>query len=259
MQYDKHKKACEIFKSIDRNPENYLIIHYSCESFYDILDGRTPRITSIAIYSYNTAQTDSFSIHKTAEKMHICMDEIEAEYDALEKNMLDEYFKFIKEHQGKKWIHWNMRDINYGFKAIEHRYEVLGGDPYIINDVDKYDLSRLLIQKYGVDYIEHPRMESLLKFNGIKPKDYLKGAEEASAFANKEYIRLHQSTLRKVDVFANILNRAIQGTLKVRSKWHDIYGISLQGIFEYSQTRWWTRLMKSIILLVLGAVLGKLV
>jgi hypothetical protein len=23
-------------------------------------------------------------------------------------------------HKGMKYIHWNMRDINYGFAAIEH-------------------------------------------------------------------------------------------------------------------------------------------
>ena len=55
MQYDKRKKAEKIIKIIDKNPEMYLIIHYSCESFYDITDGRTPRITSIAVYNV-TAQ-----------------------------------------------------------------------------------------------------------------------------------------------------------------------------------------------------------
>lgn len=194
MQLDIHKKACEIFKEIDRNPENYLIIHYSCESFYDITDGRTPRITSIAVYSYNSAQTDSFSIHKTAEKQHISIDEIEGKYDELEKTMLDEYFQFVKEHKGKKWIHWNMRDINYGFKAIEHRYEVLGGTPELINDADKYDLSRLLIQKYGVNYIDHPRMESLIAYNNIKAKDYLKVLKKQRHFQIKNifgYINPH--------------------------------------------------------------------
>lgn len=170
--------------------------------------------------------------------------------------MLEEYFQYIKEHTGKKWIHWNMRDINYGFKAIEHRFEVLGGTPIIINDSDKIDLARLLIQKYGVNYTEHPRMETLITYNNIKAKDYLKGAEEAEAFAKKEYIRLHQSTLRKVDVFANILNRTIQGTLKVKSKWYEIYGLSPQGIFEYCQSKWWIQLIYSITILLLGAWLG---
>ena len=149
MQYDKHKKAEKIIKAIDKNPEMYLVIHYSCESFYDITDGRTPRITSIAVYNFESAQTDSFSLHKIAERKHINISEIEDKYDQLEKQMLTEFFKYAKEHKEYKWIHWNMRDINYGFKAIENRFLVLGGKPFIINDSNKIDLSRLLIQYYG--------------------------------------------------------------------------------------------------------------
>ena len=259
MQHDKHKKARGIFKEIDASPENYLIIHYSCESFYEITDGHTPRITSIAVYSYATAQTDSFSIHKIAEKNHIPIPEIESHYDELEKKMLDDYFEYIKEHRQYKWIHWNMRDINYGFKAIEHRYEVLGGTPVNIEDTNKIDLARLFIQCYGVNYIDHPRMEKLLLFNNIQAKDYLKGADEAAAFSAKEYIKLHQSTLRKVDVFADLLNRAIQNTLKIKSKWYEIYGISPQGLFEFCHDRWWIQIILYIVTLLLGAVIGKII
>lgn len=172
------------------------------------------------------------------------------------KKMLDDYFQYLKEHRNYKWIHWNMRDINYGFKAIEHRYEVLGEVPILIEDSNKIDLSRLFIQCYGVNYIEYPRMEKLLQLNNIQAKNYLKGADEAKAFSNKEYIKLHQSTLRKVDVFADLLDRAIQGTLKVRSKWKDIYGISIQGFFNFCQDKWWIQLIISIVLLILGGIVG---
>ncbi len=259
MQYDKHKKATQILKEIDNNQENYLIIHYSCESFYDISDGRTPRITSIAVYSYCTAQTDSFSIHKVAEKEHIEMEEIESSYDKLEKSMLDEFFQFVKDHHTMKWIHWNMRDINYGFKAIEHRYEVLGGKPEILNDSCKVDLSRLFIQCYGVKYIGHPRLEKLLDFNHITAKDFLTGAMEADAFKKKEYIKLHQSTLRKVDVLANLLNRAIDKSLKVETKWWEIYGVSPQGLYENLRGRWWFQIIWTVISLLLGAWIGSVI
>ena len=256
MQFEKHKKAVQILSEIDKNPENYLVIHYSCESFYDISDGHTPRITSIAVYSYNTAQTESFSIHKTAEKEKICIGQIESKYDQLEREMLDEYFQFVKEHRTMKWMHWNMRDINYGFKAIEHRYEVLGGNPTVIEDSCKIDISRLFIQCYGVNYIEHPRLESLLKYNHITAKDFMPGAEEAKAFEKKEYIKLHQSTLRKVDVLANILIRAIDRTLRVRSKWWQIFGLSPQGIYESITSRWWCQIFLSLLSMIIGAVIG---
>lgn len=252
MQFDKHKKAVQVLNEIDKNPENYLIIHYSCESFYDITDGHTPRITSIAVYSYNTAQTESFSIHKTAERKHVRIEDIESQYDQLEKDMLEDFFQFVKENRTRKWLNWNMRDINYGFKAIEHRFEVLGGEPICIEESCKIDISRLFIQCYGVNYIEHPRLESLIKYNNIAAKDFLPGADEATAFVNKEYIKLHQSTLRKVDVLANLLNRAIDGKLKVRSKWQDIYGVSPQGIYEWLNSKWWFHVVGALLSFAIG-------
>lgn len=256
MQYEKHKSARKIFSDIDKNPSKYLIIHYSCESFYDIKDGHTPRVTSIAVYDYATAQTDSFSIHKMAEKLHVDINDIKSHYDELEKSMLDEFFEYSKEHKTYFWIHWNMRDMNYGFKAIEHRYSVLGGEPYKIPDSNKIDLARQLINCYGVGYAGHPRMEKLLEQNDIKAKDYLNGQQEAEAFANQEYVKLHMSTLRKVDVFANILNRAINNTLKVNSKWTEIYGMSIQGIINFCKDTWWIQLIWTVFSLVLGALLG---
>ena len=259
MQYTKHNNARKIFHEIDINPQNYLIIHYSCESFYDIKDGHTPRITSIAIYNYATAQTDSFSIHKMAEKLHIDMGEIESHYDELEKAMLDDFFKYAKEHETYFWIHWNMRDMNYGFKAIEHRYSVLGGNPYQIPDSHKIDLARQLVNCYGVGYAGHPRMEKLFKQNNISPKDYLTGQQEAEAFANQEYVKLHMSTLRKVDIFANVLTRAINNTLKVNSKWTEIYGISIQGVMNYCKDTWWIQLIWTLLSMFFGAIIGNFI
>lgn len=102
-------------------------------------------------------------------------------------------------------------------------------------------------------------MASLIKHNHITAKDFLTGADEAKAFVNKEYIKLHQSTLRKVDVLANLLNRAIDRTLKVKSKWWQIYGLLPQGIYEWLTSRWWGQLIITIITLVIGALLGNMI
>lgn len=102
-------------------------------------------------------------------------------------------------------------------------------------------------------------MEKLLELNDIKAKDYLNGQQEADAFEKHEYVKLHMSTLRKVDVFANILNRAINSTLKVNSKWTEIYGVSVQGILNFCKDAWWIQLIWTIISMVLGAVIGEIV
>lgn len=99
-------------------------------------------------------------------------------------------------------------------------------------------------------------MERLLEKNNIKAKDYLSGQQEAEAFENREYVKLHMSTLRKVDVFANILNRAINNTLEVNSKWKEIYGVSIQGIFNFCKDTWWIQIIWTAISMILGALVG---
>ena len=133
----------------------------------------------------------------------------------------------MKNFQQIQYVHWNMRDSNYGFQAIEHRFLVLGGNRdelHIVDDKSKTDLARLLIDIYGLRYIGHPRLEKLLERNFITRLDFLTGAEEAEAFEKKEFVALHRSTLRKVDVMANIATRAQDRSLKTNTSWWDMHG-----------------------------------
>lgn len=236
----------EILNLVD-NESNLLIVHYSCESFYDLKDGRTPRITSIAVRYFNTGQTETFSIHKIAEKKGY-LSEIESHYDELEKIMLSEFYKFVKSHLNYNWIHWNMRDINYGFQAIDHRFSVLGGKSNPIPDSQKFDLARKLVDIYA-NYADHPRLESLVELNNITKKDFLSGKDEAVAFEELKYVELHRSTLRKVDIFHSILEKVIDKGLKTKSSWHHIYGFTPQGMFESIKDHW----IFALITLALGA------
>src|SRR5690554_495088 len=254
-----HRKAKNLINSFYDNDSHCLIIHYSCESFYDIKDGKTPRITSIAVRYLTSAQTKSFSIHKIAEIKGIDFNQIDNNYDELEKEMLREYFDFAQKHSTFKWIHWNMRDINYGFEAIQYRATVLGIKKlFEIPDDKKFDLARILIDIYGKKYADHPRLVSILKQNKISSKNWLNGDEEATAFENKEFVKLHQSTLAKVDVFENIIKLTAEGQLKTKSKLTDIYGISPQGVFEMAKDNWLYSLIFFLISALLGAYLGKL-
>jgi hypothetical protein len=130
-------------------------------------------------------------------------------------------------------LHWNMRDINFGFAAIEHRFRVLKGEPIIVDDGKKIDLARLLIDIFGVGYIGHPRLETLLSKNSIKPRDFLSGAEEAEAFEARNYVALHQSTLRKVDVLANIAERAHHRQLRTNTTWWEMHGGRLRTFLSW--------------------------
>jgi hypothetical protein len=208
------KDALKEIEELSRRKEYVFLIHYSCESFYELKEGQTPRITSIAVRNYKSGQTQSFSIHKVAELEKVAFDEIEKNYNDLEKVMLKEFFEYLGRHKQHYWIHWNMRNINYGFQALEHRFGILGGSPDYLEDSHKFDLSRKIISLWGSDYIDDPRLEKLAEKNSFFRKDFLKGKEEAKAFNDKEFVKLHQSTLRKVDIMSNILETVFEDTLK---------------------------------------------
>lgn len=258
-RFKKREKAKEILKDVSENPSDYLIIHYSCESFYDLPEGNTPRITSIAVRFVRNAQTHSFSIHKIAELKNIKPVDINQNYVELEKEMLDEYFEFVGNHQNEKWIHINMRNINFGFEAINHRYRVLGGNPVNIHDNFKIDLARIFVDLYGKKYISHPRFESLYRLNNITMHDFLTGDAEAKAFENGNYVALHQSTLRKVDNMHNVLSLANENDLKTKSNIIQIYGLTPSGIYYIAKDNWAVGLLLFFIGTVLAALIGILI
>lgn len=234
----KRNKALKHLEELSSKEEHVLIIHYSCESFYDRPEGQTPRVTSIAVRNYASGQTSSFSIHKVAELKGVAFGDIDAEYDRLEKEMLKEFYHFMSQHKAHDWIHWNMRDINYGFPALEHRFKVLKGKPEELDESRKFDLARALVAIFGNKYIGHPRLVKLMEKNHITDRDLLDGPDEAEAFETKEFVKLHQSTLRKVDVLANILGRLLDGSIKTNATWRDRHGIHPKIILEYIAKHW---------------------
>ena len=210
-----------------RSNEHVLAIHYSCESFYDRKDGSSPRITSIAVRDIASGQTRSFSIHQVAERETQNPQVDEDSYDRFEKQMLEEFYEFVERHESFIWVHWNMRDINFGFHALAHRYRVLGGTPIDIHDSMLVDLARLIVGIYGHRYVDHPRLTNLVARNEMSTKDFMTGELEAKAFQNRDYAALHQSTLRKVDIFCGVLERlqdgrrsyGVKGRFKTGHEW----------------------------------------
>lgn len=202
--------------------QHVLVIHYSCESFYDRKDGSSPRITSIAVRNWGSAQTKSFSIHQVAEVRGIAPTSITASYDDCERQMLDEFLAYVDKHENFTWVHWNMRDVNYGFEAIAHRRRVLGNAgkrdkqprAFSLPEANRLDLAKVLSDVHGPGYIANPKLAALIKKNKLTDRDFLGGAEEAKAFVAGEYVKLHQSTLRKVEIIATLLDRSIDGSLK---------------------------------------------
>ena len=256
------QEGIDLFNELVKNNVKTLAIHYSCESFITT-HGRTPRVTSISIRNIKNAQTVSFSIHLQAQISGKDFHNLsEKDYDHLEKEMLTHFYEFVEKHNTYKWVHWNMRNANYGFEAIKNRYRILSGTPKEIDEDLKYDLPDILCKIFTKKYeIDEPngKLLNLVQRNKITDRDVLTGKDEAEAFDKKKYLKLHMSTLRKVDIMANIINHVKKGELKVNSNIKDIYGLSLPGIFEMIRQSWILILLLSFMGYIAGSALEPVV
>lgn len=207
-----------ILKEIKSHRDNFYIIHYSCQSLYDDNEGLSPRVTSIVILSLCNRQTLSFSTHATAEEIGISKDEVTKYYDDIERKILEKFFEFIRDRRDKKWLHWNMNNLIYGFEHIEHRYRTLTGNiPTSIPIENRINIDSIFREKYGKNYAKKPKMSSLLELNGGPHRSFLTGLEEVEAFKRGEYIRMHNSTLFKVNFFEEAIDLCIRNKLKTDS------------------------------------------
>lgn len=246
LRYKKIKNLKKTILELYEKSDRVLVIHYACESFHDLEKGNTPRVTSIAIRNLESGETKSFNILKIAHNLNIKANKIKKNLDLLEKEMLKSYFKYISKKEDYTFIHWNMRDSNYGFVALEERYEKFGGKPNIVPDNKKFFLGKEIVLLYGKNYIDHGennigRFLNLIKFNKITDKDILTGKEEADAFKDERYYVLNLSNLRKVECLATIFNNIAEGTLKTKSKWYETLSFNPIIIVDIIKEHWlWT-------------------
>lgn len=214
------RNALEKVKQRCSNPDSSVVVHYSCQNLSDNNEGFSPRITSIAVRTLGKS-THSFSIHLIAEIEKVERSKIEEHYDQLELKMLKEFFDFVSNHTDYYWFHWNMVNINFGFQTLEHRYKVLGGKNVpLIPDNKKINISGLLSSIFGSKYENHPKMENLMKSNqdGELHKDFVAGREEPVLFEKKEFVKLHNSTLTKVNFFTKVIWDLYYNRLKTSNR-----------------------------------------
>lgn len=249
-------KGLEAIDKLKKTNGKTLIIHYSCESFFN-LNGRTPRVTSICVKNRGNNITKTFSIHLQAQfhkKDLCCLND--QDYDILEKSMLKDFSVFLKKHSTYNWVHWNMRNSSYGFEAISNRYRILGGHLKEIEDQFKYDLPEILGLLYTYNFEKHKpngQLLNLSKRNNISDRDTLIGKDEAVSFENREYLKLHMSTCRKVEITDRILTLEEKKQLKVKVGAVRIYGLTPLGLFEIVRNNWLLFLIWTIGIGILGA------
>ncbi len=219
------KNNRDFLKHLKKSPQDFFIIHYSSQGLFETPDdGLSPKITSIAITNYSKEQTISFSTHAIAAELGIVQKDVIGRFDEIELELLHRFYEFIKEHKDKFWVHWNMKSLTYGFEHLEHRYSALAKkNAEVIPAEQRINLDNMLKIRYGDEYVASPRMLSLMEINGGRHRNFLTGKEEAKAFEENKFARMHQSTLVKVEFFCWVIKKMSKGKLKTDNNQWEIW------------------------------------
>jgi hypothetical protein len=255
------EKGLRRIEQIKKNGSDTLLIHYSCESFLNS-NGRTPRIVSISVMDLETSQTNTYSIHLQAQFLKYDFNNLtEIKFDECEKKMLSEYYSFLEKNKTKYFVHWSMNNSNFGFKAIDNRYRILGGYINEIENKFKINLGETLCLIYSDSYSKDGdggKLHNLSILNNFKPREFLKGSEEAECFENKEWLKLHYSTLSKVKLFKLIIDKTANNNLKVSATKKEIYGLSISSFNEIINNNIGLKILWWFILVIIGIMMKEL-
>lgn len=189
-------------RSLEEGINHILVIHYSCESFYEVKKG-SPTVVSIAIRDYYSGQIITFSLSDNDSEISI----------------LEAYFRFLEENRDKLFVHWNMNDTVYGFEAIRNRYHQLTKNHgTIIQNENLFDMDDLIEKKYGKLYAPHQKLYNLANINRYSTMGMRSGKDEADLFKKKGFFENKLSTIRKVHIISNILEDFLANRLLTHNR-----------------------------------------
>lgn len=240
-----HKEANIILNDYSKKKSDYIFIHYARQNCFEDAYEKGPRVISIVTMNAESGQTMVFSLRKISDAYGCNFFEInESEKDEIEKEMLQSFFEYVNRNTQKKWLHWNMKNNNFGFAAIEERFKNLGGQPIHFEENLLINISLLLKKKYGTYFAKDAfwngkimgKMYDIFCLNGISDTNILNGEQEIKEYILKNITSIEQSVLGKIKAFQAIVEKASDNDLKTRGKIRkDVYGISIGGIFQYIQ------------------------
>ncbi|MBC7646547.1 MAG: hypothetical protein H7095_05480, partial [Pseudopedobacter sp.] len=206
-------------KTLKKDPNSLHVIHYSCETFYGKPDSFSPTIVAVAVRKYLGGQTTTFSLAEKREEL-IYKGNQNPDIKQVELEMLNDLFRFFRQNMNSLFVHWNMRSSQYGFKAIEHRYRILGGQPISLPENNLYDLADIFRAIYEKGYIEDPKLESLAKKNELGMRHFMAGGAEADAFDQGMFSDIKLSTIKKVEIISYLLEYKLQAKLKTNARFN---------------------------------------
>jgi len=196
---------------------NTLVVHYSCLQLGGESSG-SPMITGIVVRSLETSNQKSFTIGLEGEQAGRLPEAILANPEALERKVLSGFFAYVAERPDALWLTWKMTGDTFGFPVLAHRHILYGGTPTVPDDSKIYDLYGILKDRYGPNFVGHPRLERLVELNDdITVMDFLPGRDEPVAFRAGEFGKLRRSTARKTAILRDLFERLEAGTLRTNA------------------------------------------
>jgi hypothetical protein len=220
------KAAVANLQKLTEDPSKVLFIHYSQSNTFEDDDygNISPIITSIVIKSLDGQIDQQFAIHFEADKADIPIDEIQYSYRDLELRILKSFNEFVRRHSSCNWIHWDMKNIHFGFEAIKHRYEKIFGELKDYNEIpinNKKNLRAIIEGMYGESFVNGPdTLKSLLICNSgnVENNSYLSSNVESTEFERKNFINVIQSVDLKVDFIKSATIKLMNRKLLVSNK-----------------------------------------
>lgn len=166
-------------------------IHYSCSGFYN--NGAiAPMICAIALCSLKTNEIHSFNIQNYLMQNKCLID--------AERQLLQDFVIFYNGIKNPIFVHWNMDEIEYGFKAINARCENFG--------IQNFSFTKLKTINFS-DYI-FLSLKRALKFVNCLSPDFMDGRAEAIAFDKRNYSAVKLSTEAKAYGLIQLLSRLLK-------------------------------------------------
>ncbi|OJW79371.1 MAG: hypothetical protein BGO69_19460 [Bacteroidetes bacterium 46-16] len=219
--------AIRKLKRLIIDPSKVLIVHYSQLRTYDDEYGEiSPLVSAIVIKSLDGSFERHFAVHLEADKANIPIEEIENSYRDLEFMTLKAFNEFVKRHDDDVWVHWDMKNIHFGFEAIKHRFEKIfaGLSKERYEEIpmrNKVNLALVLEGMYGEEYIDGPdKLRSLIAYNNgaVLDRQYLSLEYEGLEFENKNYSAVLNSLDCKTDFICKAVKLLSVKKLRVKNK-----------------------------------------
>jgi hypothetical protein len=224
---------------------NAFVLHYARDNFGSPIG----RVTALVARNLGSGQTRLFSILKTAPPLTTIAAISTAQLNAIEHQVLGDFFAFVGQHQNHFWLHWNMRDARFGFEQLEDRFRALGGSPVVVPDFHKVDLANRMFDLFGDRYAAAPdRLRTLALKNGLNVSEFMDGEAQGAAIAAGDYEPVEASILKKVDALYVIADKAHSGNLKTDGSWWDRHGGTVNAVGHWVATHW--------VLTLTGFILG---